>query len=262
MKAQMKRIILPALLAITLCVVPSLFASEHAAPVGVSDNAALEGIEAAHEANEAAVEAHHGEMKAAAHEEHMAAEHSAAVTEEEHASGVEGEGHGEGHHPMITAERLKDLFWRTVNFIALVIILVKFLAKPIAGGLAGRRRQIQEELESLEIKRDEAERSYKEFESRLSGMEKEMETVVEKAVAMAEDEKVRILNEAEQSADDIKRQAQAAVEAAIVEAKRALQVEVADQAAAMAEELIVKNLTPEDQVTITEQYLEKVGAVQ
>ncbi|MCI5149579.1 MAG: ATPase, partial [Candidatus Electrothrix sp. MAN1_4] len=31
---------------------------------------------------------------------------------------------------------------------------------------------------------------------------------------------------------------------------------------AMAEELIVKNLTPEDQVAITEQYLERVGAVQ
>jgi hypothetical protein len=30
----------------------------------------------------------------------------------------------------------------------------------------------------------------------------------------------------------------------------------------MAEELIVKNLTPEDQEKITEQYLDRVGAVQ
>jgi F-type H+-transporting ATPase subunit b len=30
----------------------------------------------------------------------------------------------------------------------------------------------------------------------------------------------------------------------------------------MAEELIVKNLTPEDQVKIIENYLDKVGAVQ
>jgi F-type H+-transporting ATPase subunit b len=93
-------------------------------------------------------------------------------------------------------------------------------------------------------------------------MEKEMETVVEKAISMAEDEKTRILKEAEESAEDIKRQAEAAVHAAVVEAKRSLQVEVAEQAAVMAEELIVKNLTPEDQVAITEQYLEKVGAVQ
>jgi len=266
MRAQIAKNVLPVLLALALCAAPFVFASEHGdADVGVSDNVVVEGIEAAHEANKAAEDLKHGDTAAAAHEEHMAAEHSAAVTAEEHASGVvEHEGHGAEHHhpPMITATRLKDLFWRTANFIALVIILVKFLGKPIGSGLSGRRRQIQEELEALQAKRDEAERSYKEFESRLAGMETEMDTIVEKAIAMAEDEKVRILAEAEQSAEDIKRQAEAAVDAAVVEAKRTLQEEVADQAAAMAEELIVKNLTPEDQVTITEQYLEKVGAVQ
>jgi F-type H+-transporting ATPase subunit b len=263
MKARILKIVLPALLAAALCAAPGAFASGHGA-VTADDNAALHGVEAAHDANKAFEEKQHGDTAAAAHDEKMAAEHSKAVVEGEHATGVEGEGHGGAahHKPMITAEKLKDLFWRTVNFIALVIILVKFLAKPIGNGLSGRRRQIQEELEALQAKRDEAERSYKEFEARLAGMEKEMETVVEKAIAMAEDEKVRILKEAEKSAEDIKRQAEAAVNAAVVDAKRSLQDEVAEKAAAMAEELIVKNLTPEDQVAITEQYLEKVGAVQ
>jgi len=75
-------------------------------------------------------------------------------------------------------------------------------------------------------------------------------------------EKTRILEEAERAAEDIKRQAEAAVQAELVDAKRLLRNEVAEQAAAMAEELIVKNLTAEDQVAITEQYLERVGAVQ
>jgi F-type H+-transporting ATPase subunit b len=256
------KFVLPTVMAMALCAAPQVFASGHDA-VTAGDNAAVHGVEAAHDANKAFVEKQHGEMAAAAADEHAAAEHSAAVEEGEHATGVEGEGHGGGHHaPMITAVKLKDLFWRTMNFMALVIILVKFLAKPIAGGLAGRRKGIQEEIDVLTAKRDEAERSYKEFEARLSGMEKEMETVVEKAISMAEDEKTRILKEAEESAEDIKRQAEAAVHAAVVEAKRSLQVEVAEQAAVMAEELIVKNLTPEDQVAITEQYLEKVGAVQ
>jgi len=262
MRAQILKIVLPVLLALALCAAPIVFASGHVAATA-DDNAAVHGVEAAHDANKASEEKQHGDTAAAAHDEQLAAEHSAAVEEGAHAAGVEGEGHGEAHHaPMITAAKLKDLFWRTANFIALVIILVKFLAKPIASGLAGRRRGIQEEIEALEAKRDEAERSYKEFESRLAGMEKEMDTVVEKAIAMAEDEKVRILNEAEQSAEEIKRQAEAAVQAAIVDAKGKLQDEVAEQAAAMAEELIVKNLTPKDQVAITEQYLERVGAVQ
>jgi len=264
MRAHMRKIVLPLLLAIALCAAPSVFASgQDAAGVGAGGDAALHGIEAAHEANKAFEEEKHGDTAAAAHDRQLAAEHDAMVTAEAHSEGVEGEGHGDGHAaPMITAEKLKDLFWRTANFIALIIILVKFLAKPIANGLSGRRRGIQEELDDLESKRDAAERSYKEFEGRLAGMEKEMDSVVEKAIAMAQDEKTRILSEAEQSAEEIKKQAEAAVQTAIVEAKGKLQDEVAEQAAAMAEELIVKNLTAKDQVAITEQYLERVGAVQ
>jgi len=254
MKARIVKGILPVLLALTLCAAPFVFASGHGAEATAGDDQALHGVEAAHEASVAAEDLKRGNVTGAAHEEQLAAEHNAEM---------EGAAHGaENHEPMITAAKLKDLFWRTVNFIALVVILVKFLAKPISSGLSGRRRQIKEELEDLQAKRDEAERSYKEFVSRLAGMEQEMDTVVEKAIAQAGVEKTRILEEAERAAEDIKRQAAAAVQAELVDAKRMLRDEVAEQAAAMAEELIVKNLTVEDQVAITEQYLERVGAVQ
>jgi F-type H+-transporting ATPase subunit b len=180
-----------------------------------------------------------------------------------HGEAAHGDAHAGAHHgSSITPAKLKDLFWRTANFIALVIILVYFGAKPIGNALAGRQQRIRDELEELTARRDEAERSYKEFESKLAGMEKEMETVVARAVAQAENEKARILVEAEAAADDIQRQAEAAVAAELVEAKRNLREEVAEQAAVMAEELIKQNLTAEDQVKITEQYLERVGAVQ
>jgi len=257
MRAHMRKIVLPLLLAMATCAAPSVFASGH---VEVGDDALIKNIEASYEDHKAAKDRAHGDVAAAKHEEALADEHNAQAKQ---VMGGDTGAHGDGHAaPMITAEKLKDLFWRTANFIALVILLVKFLAKPIANGLSGRRRGIQEELEDLETKRDAAERSYKEFEGRLAGMEKEMDSVVEKAIAMAQDEKTRILSEAERSAEEIKNQAEAAVQSAIVDAKRKLQDEVAEQAAAMAEELIVKNLTAKDQVAITEQYLERVGAVQ
>jgi len=174
-------------------------------------------------------------------------------------------GHGaEGAHgsKSITPAKLKDLFWRTVNFIALLIILMKWVFPFIAKGVAGRQQQVIDELQTLQDKRDKAERSYKDFESRLAGMEKEMETLVQRAIAQAEKEKIKILEDAEKAAEDIKRQAEAAIQAEIVEARRTLRDDIADQAAALAEELIVKNLTPEDQVKITEQYLDRIGAVQ
>jgi len=204
----------------------------------------------------------------------VAAEHGSAgdvqgtAFAEEHGQAAETaaeEGHGaEGAHggKSITPAKLKDFFWRTVNFIALLVILIYFLAKPIGNALAGRQQNVVDELKSLEEKRDAAERSYREFESRLAGMEKEMEAVVKRAIAQAENEKVKILEDAEKAAQDIQRQAQSAIQAELIEARRSLRDEIADEAAAMAEELIIKNLTPEDQVKITEQYLDRVGAAQ
>jgi len=93
-------------------------------------------------------------------------------------------------------------------------------------------------------------------------MEKEIDTIVDKAVAQAEIEKTKILEKAEQSAEDLKRQAEMTINNEIMVARRTLKNDIAEQAAAMAEELIRKNLTADDQVKIIEDYLDKVGAVQ
>ncbi|MDO5674888.1 MAG: F0F1 ATP synthase subunit B [bacterium] len=173
---------------------------------------------------------------------------------------VTAESHEEVHSSPLSGEKLKDLFWRTINFIALLIILVKFLGKPIMNSLSSRQERIANELAEISAKRDEAERSYAAFSSKLAGMEKEMERVISQATAQAQIESDRILAEAERAAEDIKRQAQAAVQGEMEDAKRRLREEIAEEAAKMAEELIKKNLTAADQEAITEQYLERVGA--
>jgi F-type H+-transporting ATPase subunit b len=212
--------------------------------------------QASHEAPGAAQEA----MSGQGHGEAAAGAGHAVAAEEGHGTAAEG-----GHVAAggsLSAEKLKDLFWRVVNFVALMIILVKFGAKPIGAGLADRQKRIREEIEDLEAKKVAAEKSYRDFEAKLATVEKDIDKIVEKAVAQAELEKVKILERAEQAAADIKRQAELAVQKEVMEAKRSLKDEVADKAAAMAEALIVKNLTPADQVKIVEDYLAKVGAVQ
>lgn len=198
-----------------------------------------------------------------------------APAADSHAVVTDGGGHGEtavaaqgheaagaAHGSSLSAAKLKDLGWRVVNFIALLIILVKFGAKPIGSGLAARQKQIRDEIEDLQKKRVEAEQSYNDFQAKLANVESEIDTVVERAVAQAEIEKKKIIEKAEQAAEDIKRAAEMAIQNEITEARRQLKDEVAEQAAVMAEELIVKNLTDDDQVKIIEDYLAKVGAVQ
>ncbi|MEE4165886.1 MAG: ATP synthase F0 subunit B [Desulfocapsaceae bacterium] len=203
----------------------------------------------------------------AADSSHTAAADQGAAVDNTHSAGAEAShadegGHGAAAGGSLSAAKLKDLFWRVINFIALMIILVKFGAKPIGSALAGRRQRIKDELSDLEARRTAAEASYREFEVKLAGVEKDIDTVVEKALAQAEIEKQKIIEKAEKAADDIKRQAELTIQNEIMEARRTLKNDVADQAAVMAKELIVKNLTPDDQVKIIEDYLDKVGAVQ
>ena len=187
-----------------------------------------------------------------------AADSSHEMKHEEHAAGE----HGQAHHDSLSPPKVKDFGLRVMNFIALMIILIKFGAKPIAAALSSRRNKIKTEIEDLEARKAEAEKSYKEFEAKLASVEKDIDTIVEKAVAQATIEKARIIEKAEQAAADIQRQAEMAVQREVMEARRKLKNEIADQAAAMAEELIIKNLTAADQVKIVEDYLVKVEAVQ
>jgi len=274
MRAKMKKYILPVLLILLFLGLPLAVLASESAESSHVDEQIVTDYEAEHKALQKDI---HGQTAVDVHGEavveHGAADVHGEAAVEHSAVDVHGEAavehgtaaaHGEagGHHGKnLTGPRLKDLFWRTVNFVALLIILIKFLGKPIGNAIAGRQQHVVDELKDLEAKRDAAEQSYKEFESRLAGMEKEMDVVVERAIAQAETEKAKILEDAEKAAEDIKRNAEAAIQAEIVEAQRSLRDDIADQAAAMAEELIVKNLTPEDQVNITEQYLDRVGAV-
>lgn len=196
--------------------------------------------------------------------EATATEHdSGSPAAEEHGGATaHEEGHGgAGHHAesMLAPKKLKDLLWRAMNFAALVFLLVKFGGRFVVGTLRDRRQEIINELEALKNRRKDAESKCEKLEAELAGMENEIARTVERNLAAAAKEKERILAEAEQAAKEIKRQAEAAVRAAMTAARRSLQEEVAEQATAMAEQLIVKQLTPADHVAIIEQYLDKTG---
>ena len=162
----------------------------------------------------------------------------------------------------IPTEKWWDLLWRAINFAALAIILLKFAAKPVGNILKGRQLAIKEQFETLEAKKAEADKSYQSYEAKLSQIDIEVKQIMENAIAQGVEEKDRIIAEANRAADDIKRQAEMAVQHEIAAIKLQLREEVANQAVLMAEELIKKNLQKDDQVKLVEDYLEKVGTVQ
>ena len=170
--------------------------------------------------------------------------------------------HGEEHASApLSQAKLKDFGWRIVNFIALMIILVHFGAKPIGKSLSSRREEIVTEIDDLEKRKQVAEQSYNDFKQKIAVVEADIDKIVERAVAQAEVEKRNIIARAESAAEEMKRSAEQAVANEVAEARTMLREEVAEKAVSMAEELIRKNLKANDQKAIIENYLNKVEAI-
>ncbi len=183
----------------------------------------------------------------------------------EHGDAAAVHGEAAGHeevHKTLSGDNIKNFIFRILNFAILIYLLVRFGAKKVGDGLSERRQAIKDEIENLEERKAVAENSYRELAAKLAMVERDIDGIVAKAVAQAEVEKAKIIEKAEQTAEDIKRQAEMAIQKELMDARRTLKDEVADQAAVLAEELIVRNLTEDDQVKIVEEYLDKVGAVQ
>jgi len=167
----------------------------------------------------------------------------------------------EQHGGSLSPAKLKDLGWRAMNFAALLVILVKFLSKPIGNAMASRRTAIVDQFEVLNERRSDVENTYREYEAKIRQIDTEVATILDAATAQAEAQKAKIIEDANRAAEDIKKKAQMTIQHELSMAKTKLRTEVAEQAAAMAEEIIRKNLTDADQAKLVEDSLERVGAL-
>ncbi len=175
----------------------------------------------------------------------------------QHEAAAHGEGHEGGHHSL-THVQVMNFIWHCLNFTLLVLILLKYLKKPIADSIKGRQESIAKAFEELEAKKKDAAARFKEYETKLSGMDEEAKQILENFVAQGQKERDAIIEQAKAAAERIKAQAEFYVQQELAKAKVELQKEVADAAVKMAEELIRKNLTEQDQSRLISEYLERV----
>ncbi len=189
-----------------------------------------------------------GEHKAF-HEEHGMV-HGGHATHEEHVA--------HGVHPHVTKKQLRNLLWWTVNFILLIVILVKFGRKPTADAFRARREKIENEYKELEAKRAEAEARYREYEKKLATLEEEAKAIMETFIEQGKREKERIIREAQETAERIKQQAEFYVQQELEKARESLRREVAELSVKLAEQIIREKITPEDQKRLVQEFIERV----
>jgi F-type H+-transporting ATPase subunit b len=167
-----------------------------------------------------------------------------------------GEG---GHHEVESGVLLKDFLYRCFNFAVTFGILAYFVTKPIRKGLAGRSEGIAEALQVAEKTKADAEAKFAEYDQKLAKASAEIETIYEDIRREGELEKARILANATEMAAKITRDAEKTAANEVNKARVELRQEAARMAIAIAEELLKKNFTNDDQSRLVDEYMQKVG---
>ena len=173
-------------------------------------------------------------------------------------AGVAAASEAAGGHGGISAEKLQDLLWRTVNFVVFAGILIYLVAKPAKNFFAQRTQDVATGLEEMAAKQAEFEAAVAAAEARLAAVAKERQGVIQQFIAEGEMEKAKILDKANQVAARIKEMAAFTIEQETKKAAQSLKEEVVGLATQMATDMIKEKATYADQQGLVEEYLKKV----
>ena len=173
-------------------------------------------------------------------------------------AGVAAASEAAGGHGGISAEKMQDLLWRTVNFVVFAGILIYLVAKPAKNFFAQRSQDVATNLEDMAAKQAEFEAAVAAAEARLAAVAKERQGVIQQFIAEGEMEKAKILDKANQVAARIKEMAAFTIEQETKKAAQSLKEEVVGLATQMATDMIKEKATYADQQGLVEEYLKKV----
>jgi F-type H+-transporting ATPase subunit b len=155
--------------------------------------------------------------------------------------------------------------WKFVNlflFIAAALYLHRRFGRPIREALRARSERIKRELIRAREERDQALAKLAEVEARFERLDAEVAMVSEKASAEAEAEKTRIKSSTELEISRMQDQAKREIESAGKAARLELQRFAAEESVRLAEEILEREMRPEDDARLTKRSVEELGRTQ
>jgi F-type H+-transporting ATPase subunit b len=145
-----------------------------------------------------------------------------------------------------------------VNFGIFLAIMSRLAWKPLKQFMITRHDEIARNLDEAAKLRAEAEATLKQYETKIGGIDREIDTLLAAIRKEAESEKARIMAAAEADAKRLKEDAERQIAAEIDRARRELRRGVIEAAVGAAEESLKKNIGSDDQRKMAEKYVHDV----
>lgn len=149
--------------------------------------------------------------------------------------------------------------WKFVNLLLFAALMLYILKRPLSNALQARRETIKGELLTAQRERDEALVKLAEVQARLERLDSEVASIQQHSKSEAEAERERIARETEAEIQKLREQAQREIVGAGKVAKHELRRYAAQQSVQLAEELIRRDIRPDDDARLMNLNVEQLG---
>lgn len=144
------------------------------------------------------------------------------------------------------------------NLLLLMLILKKFLWKPVKKVLAERQNQVDEIYRTAEKAAEAAESDKALYSEKLAGARAEAESIVKAATARADRQSDEIIAAANKKAADTIRKAEAELEQEKKKAMNDLKNEISDISVAIASGIVDREINADDHKELIDSFIDKL----
>ena len=148
--------------------------------------------------------------------------------------------------------------WTILTFLLLFYVLAKFAWKPLLGMLEERENLIKTSLNNAETARKELEKINLESEAIITKARTDAQSILSDGKAAAEKIKDDTVAKAKEEANKIKEEAKLQIKAEKDKAISDIKKEVVDLSISVAEKLINKNISEQDNSSLIEESLKEI----
>jgi F-type H+-transporting ATPase subunit b len=168
-------------------------------------------------------------------------------------------GGGGGHQKLPLDTILWNMGVKILDFIVVIFVLYRVLAKPMAGYFQARAEAIRNNLDDLQSRRATADAAAAEYEDKTRNIDAEIERIRREARLEMDREKEKVLSEAHRTAQELIRHAEDTIKREFAKARADLHAEAARLSLEEAEKLITSSITDKDQVHFADDYIRTLG---
>jgi F-type H+-transporting ATPase subunit b len=152
-----------------------------------------------------------------------------------------------------------EIIWGGLAFLILLVVLWKFALPGVRNMMQQREDRIRGDLERAEQAKAEGESVLAEYQSQLADARNEAGRIIEEARQSADQLKRDLTARAEADAADIRARAQQDVELATDRATADLRSRMAELSIELAEKVVERNLDRDTQTALIDSYIDDVG---